>query len=196
MYYNAKKERLKNIIYITIILLIAIFSTYKIYYKFKEERNIDYSSESLDVVFHEKTGASVTLSRVSPVTDSVGLSSKAYTFTIKNNLTEKVNYKIKLITDTKKTIDDECEDYQIPQEYIKVSIKEDNTDNIIYSLTELEDNLLDISEIPALGEKKYSIRIWVAQGSNVPTGSILHYHGLIQVFEDDNLIAMKGDLND
>lgn len=190
MYYNAKKERLKNIIYITIILLIALFSTHHIYYKFKEERNIDYNSENLDVIFHEKTGAEVTLSRVTPVTDSVGLSSKAYTFTIKNNLTEEVNYKIKLVNDVKKTIADECSDYQIPLEYIKVSIKEDKNENIIYNLEDLEDDLLYVSEVPALEEKKYSIRLWVAQGSNIPTGSLLHYHGLIQVLENDSL-AMK-----
>ena len=61
MYYNAKKERLKNIIYITIILVVALFSTHHIYYKFKEERNIDYNSENIDVVFHEKTASKVAL---------------------------------------------------------------------------------------------------------------------------------------
>ena len=183
MYYNAKKERLKNIIYITIILVVALFSTHHIYYKFKEERNIDYNSENIDVVFHEKTASKVALYKITPVTDSVGLSSKAYTFTVKNNLTEKVNYKIKLVKDIKAIKDDECDDYQIPLEYIKVSIKEDKDDNAIYSLADLEDNILKEAQIPALGEKDYSIRLWTAQDS-IPSGSLLHYHGLIQVLEE------------
>ena len=54
MYYDAKKERIKNIIFITIILLVAVFSTHHIYYKFKEEHTIDYNSENLDVLFHDK----------------------------------------------------------------------------------------------------------------------------------------------
>ncbi len=187
---NYKKERIKNIIYIVIILITCLYSTHHIYYKFKTERNIDYNSESLDVIFHEKTGSEVTLSRVTPVTDSVGLSSKAYTFTIKNNLTEEVSYKIKLVEDTKKIIKDECEEYQIPREYIKVSLKESGNDNIIYDLEELEDNLLYTSVIPPLEEVNYTIRLWVKQGSTIPSGSILHYHGLIQVFEEETL-AMR-----
>ncbi len=191
MYYDAKKERIKNIIFITIILLVAVFSTHHIYYKFKEEHTIDYNSENLDVLFHDKDGDEVTLSRVTPVTDSVGLSSKAYTFTIKNNLTEKVSYKIKLTNDTKKILKDECEEYQIPLEYIRVSLKENKNDNIIYNLVDLEDDTLYTSDIKALEEKSYTIRLWVSQDSSVPTGSILHYHGLIQVFENDDDLAMK-----
>ena len=192
MYYNVKKQRLKDIIYITLILLVAVFSTHHIYYKFKEEHNIDYNSESLDVIFHENTGPKVTLSRVTPVTDSVGLSSKAYTFTIKNNLTEKVSYQIKLLDDLKTTEEDECKDYQIPKEYIKVSLKEDKEDNIIYDLATLEDNVLYSTDIKALAEKTYYIRLWTAQDSVIPTGSLLHYHGLINVIEN-NLSVEVGE---
>ncbi len=189
--YNAKKERLKNIIIITVILLIAVVSTHYIYYKFRDERSVDYNSESLDVIFHESSGDKVTLTRVNPVTDSVGLSSKAYTFTITNNLTEKVSYKIKLVEDIEQTVLDECEEYSIPKEYIRVSIKEDKESNIIYSLNELEDNLLLETEIPALGEKNYSIRVWNARESTITAGSLLHYHGIIQVIEANGDLAVK-----
>lgn len=186
-----KKEKIKNIVIITFILLLAIVSTHYIYYKFREERSIDYNSESLDVVFHETTGDKVTLLRVNPVTDSVGLSSKAYTFTIKNNLTEKVNYQIKLANDIEQTLADECEDYQIPQEFIRVSIKENKKSNIIYSLDELEDALLLETQIPALGENNYFIRVWINKDSTIPTGSLLHYHGQIQIVEENGDLAVK-----
>ena len=74
-----------------------IKNTIHIYYKFQGNRNIDFSSESLDVVYHETSGDKLTISKVTPVTDSVGLSSsKAYNISIKNNLTERVNYKIRI----------------------------------------------------------------------------------------------------
>ena len=50
--FNPKKYIAKNIIYTVIIILIAVISTYKIYYKFQDDRDINYSSESFVVTFH------------------------------------------------------------------------------------------------------------------------------------------------
>ena len=76
-----KREIIKNTIFIIFILILAVIPTHYIYYKFQGNRNIDFSSESLDVVYHESTGDKLTISKVTPVTDSVGLSSsKAYIF--------------------------------------------------------------------------------------------------------------------
>ena len=96
---SQKKEWIKNGIYIFFILLLAVISTHYIYYHFQDDRNIDFNSESLDVTYRESTGNKIALTKITPVTDSVGLSSKAYVITIKNNLTEKVNYKIILEDD-------------------------------------------------------------------------------------------------
>ena len=132
MYYNRKKELIKNAVIITLILLLAVISTRIIYFKYKNETNVDYNSESLDIVFHEKEGANISLYKVVPVADSVGLSSKAYTFTIKNNLTEPVIYKIYLV-DNKDLIEaDDCGEYLINKDYVKVSIKEEGKDNNNY----------------------------------------------------------------
>ena len=76
--YNPKKEVMKNVIYIGIILLIAIISTYKIYYKFQDDRNVNFNSDSFVITFHEKTGDKVNITKVTPVTDSVGLSSNSF----------------------------------------------------------------------------------------------------------------------
>ena len=88
--YNRKKELIKNALIIGFILFIAIFSTYYIYHMFNDTENIDYSSESLDITFHEDHGEELDITKVTPLTDSVGLSSKGHTFTITNNLTESV----------------------------------------------------------------------------------------------------------
>ena len=92
MYYNHKKELIKNVVTMTFILTIAIVSTYIIYNKFDHSEIVDYSSESLDITFKEEMGDEINITNVSPVTDSVGLSSKAHTITIKNNLTEATKF--------------------------------------------------------------------------------------------------------
>lgn len=188
MYYNYKKERIKSALIICFILAIAVFATHHIYYKFQKERNIDYSSESLDITFHEETGDRVKLTRVTPVTDAVGLSSQAYTFTIKNNMTTQVNYEIQLIEDLEMIFEDNCSEYQMPKDIIRVAIK-NSKETKIYNLNELENGVLDQVKIKPLAEEEYTIRIWTTQ-STLQAGSTRHYHGKIQIVEDDNQIAI------
>lgn len=192
MYYNRKKEIIKNSIIISFILLIAVSSTHYIYYKFKDDKSVDYNSESLEVIFHEEDGNKVLINKVIPVTDSVGLTSHAYTFTIKNNLTQPVKLKIKLLEDLEKIVEDECEKKQLSKEFIKVSIKENKDNNKIYNLNELKNEVLMNTKIKALAENDYYIRVWVDKESTISPNTELHYHGLIQVVEEEtNSIAMK-----
>ncbi|MBQ8132644.1 MAG: hypothetical protein IJ193_09145 [Bacilli bacterium] len=181
MYYNGKKELLKNILIIGIILGIAVVSTHYIYYKFQKERDVDYNSKSLDIVFHEKAGANITIEKAKPVTDSVGLSSNSYTFTVKNNLTEPVKFKINLVDDLEKILEDDCQDITMDKHFIKVSLKEGNGPNKIYLLSDLEDGTIGKVKIKALEEKDYTIRLWV--DSNYEGNSNHHYHGIIKVEE-------------
>lgn len=182
--YNRKKELIKSGLIIGFILLIAVVSTHHIYFKYNDEGKVDYTSESLDIVFHEKSGSKVTLNKVTPVTDSVGLSSNAYTFTITNNKQDDVNYKINLEDDADVILEDDCKEYLIGKQFLRVSVKEGNKDNKIYTLEELEDGLLAESKLKSGESKKYSVRIWVNKDITIPTGSNLHYHGIIKVTED------------
>ena len=187
MYNNYyKKQIIKNILIIVLILLFAVFATHHIYYKFQKERNVDYNSSSLDIIFHEKTGDRVTLTKITPVTDSVGLSSNSYTFTVKNNLTVPVNYKIKIVDDAKTVQEDNCFDKRISKDLIKVSIKSKKF-NKIYKLSELQDNTLKLDKIKALGEKDYTIRLWTSNDAQAKDD--IHYHGMIQIMEDKDDIA-------
>ena len=189
--YNPKKEVMKNVIYIGIILLIAIISTYKIYYKFQDDRNVNFNSDSFVITFHEKTGDKVNITKVTPVTDSVGLSSNSYSFSIKNNLTEKAHFEVRLVDDLESVTDDNCIDKVISKENIKVSIKNGKKDNKIYNLNELEDGVLLSDKISALEEREISVRVWVDKNSSLPIGSDMHYHGTIKVLEDNGSVAMN-----
>ena len=190
--YNRKKEIIKNIVIISVILFIAVFSTYYIYEKFNNDDVIDYSSESLDIVFHEDEGEELNITKITPLTDSVGLSSKAHTITITNNLTESVKYKINVVDNNDKILAQNCEGITIPKDEIKVSIKEENEETKIYKLSEIEETGILIStKAKALEEKKFTIKIWVSNETTLPSGSIHHYHGLIQVIENDTTLAIK-----
>lgn len=192
MYQVSRKKNLKkDIIGIIFILLIAVVSTYYIYDKFQGDRNIDFNSESLDVTYHEKTGNKITLNKVTPVTDSVGLSSKAYLISVKNNLTEKVNYKIKIVDDEETIKKDNCDEILIPKENLRVSIKVNKKSNKIYDLTDLEEGIILEDTLKALEDKDISIRVWVNSDTKIPLNSKLHYHGLIQVIEENNSIAVN-----
>ena len=186
MYYQKqrRKEIIKNVIYVFIILLLAIVSTYYIYNKFQEDRDIPANSKSLDITYHESTGTKISINKITPVTDSVGLSSKAYQITVKNNLTEKVNYKIKVVDDIEKQEEDNCSEIAIPKDNIKISVKTNKMGNKIYYLTDLEDGILLDEEIDALEKKDISIRVWIRQDSPLLRGSKMHYHGIIKLIEE------------
>jgi len=189
--FNPKKYIAKNIIYTVIIILIAVISTYKIYYKFQDDRDINYSSESFVVTFHEKSGDKMSITNVTPVTDSVGLSSTAYNLNIKNNQTVAVPFRIKIIDDFEKIADDNCQDNLISKNYIRISVKNGKKENQIYNLNELNDGILLDDEIKALENRKITVRIWVNKDSNIPMNTDLHYHGIIQVLENNDMVAIN-----
>ena len=115
-----RRETIKNVVYISLILLVAVVSTYLIYNKFVDERKLDSSSEILDVTYKDNSGNKIAITKVTPLTDSVGLSTNNYGLTLTNNLTEKVNYKIIVKDDIETILEDECEEYQISKDDIKL----------------------------------------------------------------------------
>ena len=176
-----RREMIKNVVYISLILLIAVVSTYLIYDKFVEERKINSSSEMLEVTYRDNSGDKIAITKVTPLTDSVGLSTTNYGLTLSNNLTEKVNYIIKIKDDVETTLDDECEEYQISKDDIRISVKAGKKETEIYTLSELIDGILIEDSIKALEKEEVSIRIWVSQNSTLPLGSNIHYHGILEV---------------
>lgn len=189
--FNPKKYLIKNIIYTTLIILLAIFSTYNIYYKFQDDRDVNYNSESFVVTFHEKSGDRMSITNVTPVADSVGLSSKAYSLNIKNNLTVPVLFKIKIVDDLDRVVADNCQNELLSKDFIRISIKNGKEDNQIYNLNELKDGILLDDEMKALEDRELTIRIWVNRDSNIPLNTNLHYHGIIQVLESNNTVAIN-----
>ncbi len=183
------KVRKKEIVVVIFILAFALVATYKIYYKFKDSRNVDYNTSTIDVTFHEKTGAEVNILKLTPVRDSVGLSSKAYTFTIKNNTNASLKYSINIDDNEMKVKDDDCLEYQIPHNLIKFSIHKNGEQNRIYSLSDLVNGEVLTRIIKANQQEEYTMRFWIS-GDSLQTGANLHYHGLIRVNDLGSQVAI------
>ena len=137
-----RKEFIKNFIFTFFILMIAVVSTYYIYHRFDDDRSIDFNSDSLDVVYKENTGDKISLTKVTPVTDSVGMTSKSYMISITNNLTESVDYTVKVLDDLDEIMNDGCADRQITKDNIKISVKVNKEENQIYQLDQLLDGVV------------------------------------------------------
>ena len=184
--FNYKKYIIKNILIISFILFVAAFSTYAIYNHFSKKDSYEYSSKSLNINFHEEQGENIDIFKIVPLNDSVGLASKAHTFTVKNNLTMPANFQIELLNNEKKVEEDSCEEYQIPHENIKISLKKAGESPIVYKLSEIENGLLKEVEIAPLVAEKYTIRAWVSNDNLIQSGSNYHYHGKIVIKEIEN----------
>ena len=186
-----KYTRKQEIVIIGFILALCLVSTYFIYNKFSDERKIDYNSENLEVIFNDQTGDKITLKKVTPLNDAVGLSTKAHNFELNNNLTEKVNVQIK-IEDDKATVEKEnCEERQIPKDNIKVMIKKNNIESDIYRLSELEDGVILDDELEPIAHNTYAVRVWVDKDTALPAGSNFHYHGTIKIIEEDSIVSIN-----
>lgn len=184
------KLRKKEIVVIALILIFALVSTYKIYDKFENERNVKYNNLNIDTIYHEKTGAEVNIAKLTPVTDAIGLSSHAYTFTIKNNTNTNLKYSITIEDNEEKVLEDDCLEYQIPHNVIKFSIHKKGEKNNIYTLSDLVNNQVLTRIIKANQEEEYTMRFWVS-GDSLQTGANLHYHGLIKVNELGTQVAIS-----
>lgn len=175
------KYRKKEIVVIAFILIFALAATHHIYYKFKDSRNVDYNSDTLDVTFHEKSGNEINIKKVTPVTDSVGLSSESYTFTIKNNTNSSIKYSINIVDNKKLIKKDKCGEYKIPHNIIRFSIHKNKEKNNIYNLSDLVNGNVLNRVIKAKREEEYTVRFWISNKNTLTTGVKLHYHGLLEI---------------
>lgn len=186
---NAFRYRKKEVLIIIFILLFAVITTKYIYNKFDGSNNVDYNTDTLDVTFHEESGAEINILKVTPVTDSVGLSSKAYKFTIKNNTNSSIKYSINLKQNDELIKNDNCIDSQIPTNLVRFSIHKENEKNNIYTVSDLINGHILSRIIKANKSEEYTMRFWTVNNNTIPTGAKLHYHASIDVVDEGVEIA-------
>ena len=182
---NYYRRRLfKSGLIILFILIFAVFSTYAIYHKFAKLREQDYDTGKMEVIFHEKVGNQIDIKQYNPVTDAVGLSSPAYTFTIENSTQSDVNYKIVIKENNDEELDCTCLDKKIPTELLKLSLRKDHQAPLAFVLAEYQDGVIYHDTLEAGAKEDYSIRIW-AMNSKFVVDKTSHFHAKIEVIEEE-----------
>ena len=178
-----RRHMIKSAIIIIFLLAFAIVSTYLIYHNFSNARERDIDTGEMEVVFHGKEGNKINLTRFTPVSDAVGLSSTEYSFTVKNNTDSSVRYKIVLEENTKRMSKDDCINSTIPKELLKLSLRVDHQTPTAMILSEYQDNVLFEDTLDSNSEEDYSIRLW-AINSDFVIDRNSHYHAIIKVIEE------------
>ncbi len=178
-----RRHMIKSAIIIIFLLAFAIISTYLIYQSFANERERDIDTGEMEVVFHNKDGNKINLTKFTPVSDAVGLSSTEYDFTVKNSTANSVSYKIVLESNTNRINKDNCMNKIIPSELLKLSLRVDYQAPTAKILSEYQDNVLYEDTLEANSEEDYSIRLW-AINSDFVIDRDSHYHGVIKVIEE------------
>lgn len=181
--------RKKEILIIIFILTFALLATYNIYYKFNNSESTDYNTDTLDITFYNKEADQINITKLTPVTDSVGLSSNAYTFKIKNNTNKSIKYSVNINDNTRLYDKHKCRDYEIPKNIIRLSIHKNKEKNNIYNLSDLVNGNIVNRIIKANSEEEYTIRVWISNKANQTTGTKMHYHGIIKVIDEGVLVA-------
>ena len=178
-----RRHMIKSTIIIIFLLAFAIVSTYLIYHNFSNEREQDIDTGEMEVVFHNKDGNKINLTKFTPVSDAVGLSSTEYNFTVKNSTANSVSYKIVIEPNTNKINNDNCSLKIIPSELLKLSLRVDHQTPEAKILSEYSDNVLYEDTLDANSEEDYSIRLW-AINSDFVIDRDSHYHAVIKVIEE------------
>ena len=152
----------KKIIISIVILAIALIdfslvnSTYSLFYHEETASNTEsYSTGLLSIVASSK-GETISLNNTLPISDTDGINTTPYTFTIKNigNLDYKFNVKLLSTSSSDTTVD--------PQ-YIKIKID----DGGVTTLSSLTNSIIKSDITLAAGESiDISIRVWLS--SNTP----------------------------
>ena len=178
-----QKHRIKSIVIISFLLLFSVVSTYLIYNNFAKQREKDIDTGKMEVIFHGQEGNKIDMVKFNPVTDSVGLSSTEYNFTVKNNTDNSVTYKIILEDNQEKIAKHDCSSKTIPLELLKLSFRKDHETAKALILSEYENNVLIEDTLEANSEEDYSIRLW-AVNSNFLVDRDSHFHAIIKVVEE------------
>lgn len=178
-----RRHMIKSSVIIFFLFTFAIVSTYLIYRNFSSKREQDIDTGEMEVIFHSKNGNEINLTKFTPVSDSVGLSSTEYDFTVKNSTFNSVSYKIILEPNVTIINNDACLDKQIPSELLKLSLRVDHKTPVAKILSEYQDNVLYEDTLDANSEEDYSIRLWAINNDFVIDRDS-HYHAVIKVIEE------------
>lgn len=172
-------ENKELIVAIFLVLMLLITGSYAWYqYNFSSEKVHIIKAGNLKVVLDDSMGEGILLSNAIPISDSKGLRTKAYTFTLENLGSVASNYTIYLD-------DVGLAEAEIPMrdDYIKYSLTKNGgtpTTDLLSTIGENPNRILESGTIAGKEKYTYTLRAWISQDAeNDVMGTI--FHGKIRV---------------
>lgn len=186
------RETKLTIISIFVVTIVMISSAYAIFSSVQKSK--DYNTLTVGVLkvdFNKNgddLGNVIKLNGAYPVSDSEGLKTSPYSFTITNSGTLNAKYRIKIIDDNDMIDSDDCSDKLLDKKYIKVSVNDEKP--FLLNTTETNNYIISDGDINVSESKTFNIKIWIDENA---TNDVLgkHYHGKI-VVETQNMNTNKG----
>ena len=151
-----KKRLLVVAIFLAVIVLIGGTYAWLTLTKTGTKTNI-IKAGSLQLVLDDTTSNGILLQNAIPISDTKGLQTDAYTFTLENKGTMAADYTIYLddiAIDVNKT--------RMEDKDVKYSLTKNGTDTNTALLSTLEDRKLDLGTISAKTTNSYTLRLWIS----------------------------------
>lgn len=125
-------------------------------------------------------GDVLSLSGAYPISDTEGINSTPYRFSITNTGSITADFKIKILYDESIIEEDKCQDNLLDQKYVKYRF--DNNEPVLLSDKESEDYVIYEANglLPAKSSEIHEIRIWITE--NAPNEVLgKHFHGKVVI---------------
>lgn len=175
-----RENKLGLIVFILCLFICFIAVGYAVWTQvFKGEKVNELNTATLILTLDEESTNGISLLNSVPVTDAKGQTYKPYTFKVRNSGTTDANYRIMLVNDTDRYLEDSCNDKKLSWQNIKYSFAK-NGDTATTSLLSESEGILNMGTIKVGEEDSYSLKLWI----NSEAGNEImnqHFHGLIKV---------------
>ena len=137
------------------------------------------STGTLILNLEDRSSEGISLSTAIPASDSDGLMTTAYTFTIKNTGTLNANYQLSLANDDDKYVSHGCSGSKMNWTNIKYSFSKDGTTQAPQLLSG-PPNVFDTGILKPTETHSYALKLWIADSAgNDVMGT--HFHGKIKL---------------
>ena len=183
MYLTKKqiqKQVLRGIAIVIFIFALAAILIHGIFQKFNNQETDHIETDAIEVSFYNKDSREINISRMTPMTDAVGLSTNPYTFIVKNKTQQPLQYKIVLLSNEEKKESCGCESSSISLSDIKVNIQKGNQNLGSFTLDTVNQMELWNSTLDPEQSEKYNLRFWVQKNAKIENK---HFHAILKIIK-------------
>lgn len=184
----AKRELLLTVVSIFAVMIVSMGSAFAVFTSFSKSTDFNQVTVgTLKISYNAENDASggygdtINLSGAFPTSDSEGLASTPYQFTLKNEGTLSAAYTVSIKDDQDMITEDGCTDNQLDKALVKISIN-GATPVLLSSLVDVTGSnyIIDTGSMASGETKSYQIKMWITDtAGNEVLGR--HFHGKIVI---------------